>query len=104
MPQNHDFHRFFTLKLRNSVSIDAYILCRHSLNDLLEAEHSLLKKNIDNHKYFQYFDKNNFVELHVAFHRGISICSSDGRSENRAKAGQVVKWKRHHNVIIACHL
>ena len=72
------FSVFFTLKLRNSASIDAYILCRHSLNDLVDAEQCLLKKNIDNQKYF---NKNHFVELHVelqvAFHRDIPIPVSE---------------------------
>ena len=37
---------FFTSKLRNSASIDAYILCRHSLDDLVEAEQSLREKSL----------------------------------------------------------
>ena len=33
-------------KLRNSAGIAAHILCRHSLDDLVEAEQSLLEKNM----------------------------------------------------------
>ena len=46
MPKIIILRYLFALKLRNSASIIADILCRHSLDDLVEAEQSLREKSL----------------------------------------------------------